>query len=516
MSNLLICENCKRMLVLGTIRDETEEWCPYCKGFSILSKIEAEKYLEEQFNKKMTAIKNCWSKYSKDSLIGSLVTFREGELHFQKQINSHNFDLFISISYIIKEIVNDNNTTFGSKTIKVTEEDFQKIIRYAERLLLDLKFIQHIKNDVCVLIKIPKEHLREYTIDYDKNIKYNLVDKDSASEIQIKFTKKWKHTKENFEKFGLYSLINSIESKGEDSGFISEIKKSIGLKIAFDMVCPDNSFVDFPDFKKKREYIEFLESLTHTAMENVDFECDISKKTFMCNLRPYDMIEFMLLNFKQDEKLKELFKLIVFDQTKCEKFPIVFLSHLRQGLYIPPYTCYLIHLYLNAKYIIDEEVENAKEGELFEPEIATKLNSIGISTRIPNQSSGMLMNIKDDPIEPSLEIDIIGHTKDTIWIIDCKHFFLERTFLTGDRGKKMQRRLKGLKIEEKQQRRIQYVKDNLDKWGFSKKKIKHFKSAVVTLLKEPLNNIGNTHLISENELKRLYLIPDYEINSNEE
>ena len=186
MSNPFICKTCNRMLVLGTNRDENEEWCPHCKGFSILSKIEAEKYLEEQFNKKITKIKNCWINYSKDSLIGSLLTFREGELHLQNKLGQYKFELFLSISYLIKEIANDNETKFGSKTIKVTEEDFQKIIRYAERLLLDLKFIQHIKNNICLLVKIPKEHLREYTVDYDKNIKYNLIDEDSVSEIQIK------------------------------------------------------------------------------------------------------------------------------------------------------------------------------------------------------------------------------------------------------------------------------------------------------------------------------------------
>ena len=240
------------------------------------------------------------------------------------------------------------------------------------------------------------------------------------------------------------------------------------------------------------------------------FSSDMQKRTFMCDLKPCNIEDLMLTSLHQNLNLKEMLDLITFDETRCEHFPLVYLSATRRGFYIPPYTSFLIHKYLNVKYVLDEVEENAEEGKSFEREIADKLESVGISTKPPNQVSGRLMNIKDDPENPKLEIDVVGHTKDTLWVIDCKHFFLEKSFLTGEREKHVRRKLIQKKIDEKQKKRIEYIKANLGKFGLSSKRIKNFKSAIVTLLKEPLDNVDSNYLIASDDLHKLHEIPNFE------
>ena len=258
MTESLLCSTCNRPLVLGTKDGKYQEWCPFCEGFEVLSKKNAMKQLDDQHNSKISVIKKLCSKYTKDSIIGSLMAFREGDLHFQDRQGNMDFELFMSISYVIKEIVNDDSLEFGDRIIEAERSDFQQILQNSNWLLIDLKFVQHVRNNVYKLVKIPKEKVRDFVVEYDKNIEYGLASPAESSGYHIKFTKKWLTTVENFEKYGLHPKLKAIESNLDSDDYISDLKKSIGLKLSFDMVCPDSTFIDFPDFSNKRRQIFFL------------------------------------------------------------------------------------------------------------------------------------------------------------------------------------------------------------------------------------------------------------------
>ena len=212
--------------------------------------------------------------------------------------------------------------------------------------------------------------------------------------------------------------------------------------------------------------------------------------------------------FLKKLNFETLLKLITFSQDKLDSFPIVYFSILRKAIYVPPYTISLIHKYLSAKYTLDIGIENSKLGPDFEKEIASILNEIGISTNQPNSDKIQLINVKDNEDNPSLEIDVVGYTKDTIWIIDCKHFIPNTSFFTNNRRQKIFNKLRNERIKEKQILRANFVKNNLEKFGFSSSYIKHYKSAVITLLEEPLEKVGTTYLVSKSKLNDLFSIPD--------
>ena len=111
-----------------------------------------------------------------------------------------------------------------------------------------------------------------------------------------------------------------------------------------------------------------------------------------------------------------------------------------------------------------------------------------------------MINIKDDDENPKLEIDIVAQYKKQLFIIDCKNIIISTDFLTKNRKQNIERVLR--EEEQKQKKRIEYIKNNFKKFGYSQK-IDSFHNIIITLNKEPIERFKGIQVISVKEIPKL-------------
>ena len=506
MSNSNLCITCNRPLVLGNSKNRFNIWCPNCEGLEIISTKDAISEINNTYTQKLEELMHYFEDYSKDSIIGTLLVCRETCLYPGPNRNHLDLQGFISYSHLIKEVVGKDK--FGKKYFNWEDKNFARLFVNFNETYYSTRLTKLLDCGLCIMVNIPREKLSSFLVEPRKNKLLGLADVSKVNQHQLKFTPEWAPIFRNLETIGLFSELDSINTKKFPNEYsFDDLKHKIAFLISMDMVSPDRDFIKFPEFINQDEYINFLSDLW-----NESFTPDSNPKepNFRGSLQKYDFFEFISKSINRKINFDKLIKLITFDETMLNGFPIAYLSLTKRELFVPPRSIHAIYQYLLTKYVLDLGFENSKAGHDFEKESALKLNKIGINTHTPNDCKNELINVVDNTPNATLEIDIIGYTQNTIWVIDCKNFMITTDILDKNRKSKIKGKLENLGIQKKQQRRIEFVKSNLQKFGFSPTKIKHYKSVIITLLEEPLDNIGNSYLIPINKINKIFDVPDYE------
>ena len=137
----------------------------------------------------------------------------------------------------------------------------------------------------------------------------------------------------------------------------------------------------------------------------------------------------------------------------------------------------------------------------FEKLVSKELERNGISIRKPSNGHIKLLNIKDNEKNPTLEIDIIAHYNNTIFVIDCKHVVISTDFITGNRVNNLKRNLKDER--EKMNNRVRFVSKNMKKYGFRGDVFKEIKPVFITYNEEPEKEFEGITIISLQRLAEL-------------
>lgn len=511
------CKVCGGQLVYGKRDEKKGIWCPSCEGFKVLSKSESKQILREEIRALNEWCVNRIKKFDDDQLIGSLLATRDGGL--LKTLKEDVFDpsYFISISLLIKEVVKKNPISSMNKEVNHKSEEYQKLIEKYNYLTILRKFFTYIDLNYVRFVNMPPKDIPRFTIDYEKNIKYNLAPKyDKSEDVKsiLKFTPKWMPILENCRKFGLASSIEVEDQirKNKESEDISDVKRFVGTILSFKLATPDMDLLRYPDLEDKRKLIDVLYKLykenSNKLKENEyrdhrNFDVEVKSMPFS---KLYKQIKAYGINFDEFENH------FIFDQIEVEnnKVPLIYESIKNNGYVVPPLSLLIMFKYFEFRYKLDIGTINSKYGKAFEEEISNEIKNVGLKIGAPNDPSEDLCNIKDNEKKPTLEIDILAYDNSTIYVIDCKHFLLSYDFLSGNRENKIRNKLKG--IDKKQRKRIKYIRENLKQYGFDKNKDWEFKSVIITLLIEPVNSIGNTYLISKWNLQNIYDIPSVNYN----
>jgi len=513
----MTCDKCGGKLVIGKGENEKEIWCPSCEGLDVLAKSESKKLIRKDIKNLNEDCIQIIRKYDKDELIGSLLATREGDL--LKTIKEGVFDPgnFITISLLIQEVVNTHNQ--NNKKVEVRSQKFQELINKYERLTINRKFFKLLDLNYLIFVGMPPDKIPEYTIDYEKNTEYNLAPEYSEFEEKDrmnigKFTPKWNPIIENYRKFKLTSKLDIEESlrenkdrENKDGEGIDYLKSIIRIILSFQMFTPNMDLIRYPSLKDKKELIDVLYNLSQKNIDRLKEKFYEDHRNYECSLESENIFEI----YKQIDSLgvdfEEFEELFIFDgiEIEDEKIPLIYRPIKTQSLVIPPLSLNRMYKYFEARYKMDKDEINSKYGKPFENKIAKEMKEIGLKIEDPNNPSKNLQNIKDDEEKPSFEIDIIGYEGSNIYIIDCKHIILTYNFMSGQRINEIKKKLNG--IDDKQEKRLTFVEKNLEEFGFESNKDWGFKSVIITLLREPVKSIGETYLISEDNLENIYEIP---------
>lgn len=397
----------------------------------------------------------------------------------------------------------------------VRSQEFQNLLSNYMNYTISRKYFNLIDLNYLRIVELPSKKVPEYTIDYQKNIKYNLAPRQPESEETtkiFKFTPKWIPILENFRKFGLASNIDieDILRGNETKNELDNLKRIVGTILSFKMVTPDMNLIRYNELEGKVDLIDTLYTLSEKNIGKLREEYYKDYRNFSCNLQNekfskiYQQIKSNGVEFEEFED-NFIFNSV---QIKENKIPLLYMTTMANSILVPPLALKIMYKYLESRYKLNIGEINSKYGKPFEKKVSRKIKNLGLKIRNPKRPSKELLNIIDNQKKPTLEIDILAYDKSTLYVIDCKHVLLTYDFISGNRENIIKRKLKN--IDSKQEKRIKFIKSNLKTFGFDKNKEWKFKSVIITLLKEPIESIGSSCLISEDELENIHDIPTIE------
>jgi hypothetical protein len=351
----------------------------------------------------------------------------------------------------------------------------------------------------------------DYCFELDKALKIDCITRNFESddwELALKFTSEWYAILDNFFNNGLYPknaiLDNNIEFYSNKLR-LNEFWNTLRVKITLELSSGDPQILQVESLKNVQgnDIINYLRIIDE-IIANYPFSFEICReegaKKF--KLSPADFVNFLLPFAKNGfpiDKFKEFFISFPFEY-KC--FCSFFVTS--KGLFVGSQTLKIVSSFLKAKYYRDYLTGNHEIGDEFEDLVAEELEKIKISIADPLHPGKKLRKIRDNEKEPKLEIDMLASVEGCLFVIDCKAMVVSTDFINNSREDFVKSNLKDQ--IEKQANRISFIKNNMDKLGFDPLKYNTIKNVIVTYNKEPVNRIGDMHIVCVRELTSLLKI----------
>ncbi|MFX0185035.1 MAG: nuclease-related domain-containing protein [Candidatus Hodarchaeota archaeon] len=523
------CKKCETTLLLG-IDGEIKKFCPNCEGIGIIDKKESLSFIGGNLiSSNKRKIETIFKKYDKKSIIGSLVVNRELEPLAGKYSAPFHSGHFLATNLALWYAFKFNQ--FGNKKIKSPyEEDYQNILYLAREIVEYNNFIYLISAKFGVLVEIPKDKdffkyrgVKNVLPESIGETAESLKQKISGRRI-FKFTEKWEPILHDYKKFGLSTEVEVYEHeqkkrikerkieflrKRTKIQFRNEIKTKkhkqkkdplqhiLSILNLLELGDLSNTYIRFDKLRDDTEYyvglLKVLSSWAVRFLEKTEYEPLETKTATLKPANTQDLFDFFR-HFAEPTDIPIFFKKLTSNYDNFSKFPLIVKLDEDEFL-VPPYTLYFIANYLTFKHLSKEKINQLKtlEGYGFERIVSKKLTDIGVTVNHENY--------QDDPKNPTLEIDIIAHYKDVIFVIECKSWPLADNFLSL---KEESRRQKELNEEvTKQEKRLGYVRKNMSILGFDENKIRDVKSIIITKLYEQIHEINNSIVLPFDRIEEL-------------
>ena len=500
------CEKCGSQLLYGKGDDVHTLWCPNCEGFDVLKKEESIEKITGNVKENGQKIKNLINIFEVESLLTTLFVTREG--HLLPILNNQGFNSFeyISLTNLISNILIKGSR--GSTKCDCFDNNFQKLIRLTTINHEILRINLLTKQDFGFLIRVPWVKIKDIAVEFELStllhgLKIDQIPTSGFAEL-FKFNENWVEIMDNLNDSGFISPIdahNNRRKKIEFDDVIEEHLQAVKVKTAFELVMKDKKIFKQDKFKKKLDYVEFMSQLSAFFRYNLEiinqnppeFYCTISKT------EKYILESVVKANDFDIDIAYNLFVTKIGDKTN---FPLIY-QFRNNDLLIPPLTLVVFQKFLKAIHSKEFKDKLSQEGYKFEEKVCKVLENLGLNVNQPNNCTKKLINIKDDYETPTLEIDIIAydyHTK-KLFVIDCKNIFFTTDFMIGKRETAIREKFK--EQPAKQKKRIEFIENNLQKFGLSSRKINKYISVIITTNKEPISIFDNTHIISLREINSI-------------
>lgn len=505
------CKKCGSQLAYGKGETVRILWCPKCEGFEVLSKEKTIKLLNNDVKKYGGELKKLINTFEVESLLTALLVTREGVL--LPTLSGHGFDSFayVSLTDLISKILIKGSK--GTQKCDCFDKGFQKLIHLAKLQYQALRVLLLAKQEFGYLIRIPWARIKDIAVEIDiaallegqKTVNFP----NSGFTYLFKFNENWVDIMDNLNDNGFISAnetYKNIQNGMPVDKVIEDYLQTVHTKTMIELVMNDKKIFEQDEFKNNFNYTDLLDKLSY----NFRNKLEIFKSTFIefdCSLIPVNKKSFEDVVNQYRFDVSRAYDLLVTKINKNTSFPLIY--QLKNGkLLIPPLTLILFKKLLYALYSNELKNKLSEDGYKFEEKVSEILEKLGLNINQPNDCTKKLINIKDDYKNPTLEIDIIAYDNSTkkLFVIDCKNILFTTEFITRKRENAIRMRLKVQTA--KQKRRIEFIRSNLHRFGFSPRKIEKYISVLVTMNKEPIDIIGTCHIIPIREIGKIkYLEP---------
>ena len=495
------CLKCGEVLLFGK-EVEDINWCPKCEGVLMDSvettRILLKRSLSDTHKNLMLGIKG----FNKESLAIAVYITREGMINsLFLESNS-----FVAYTELLKLII-EKGSVEGSECDPFSN-DFQELLNFAEAFNESKILTRLLTSGWIRTIKVPRKDIPKYGYRVEDTVKFGRANDNfegDGLETIIKFTSRWSNIKENFEKNGFFSKTDKtmMVAKGESRpSLVSEFWAGVKIKVLLDLGTGDLKALAGSLQKRIHEqnilqHIRVLEKVVENYASNFSAKQEKGWKKF--RLEPIKLDDLFYPYVRQGLSLEMLMDFFVSSLFEFKMFGGMLLTS--KGIFAGCQTLRIISYFLKGKYYKDYLAGQEKIGEEFEGNVVKELEKNDFCLLQPNDCTRKLINIKDDDEKPNLEIDILAEFRDELYVIECKSIVISTSFLSKNRETKVKKRLN--KESAKQRKRIQYVKDNMELFGFDSNRIKAIHNIVVTYNKEPLKEYGDIRIVSIGELDLL-------------
>lgn len=501
----MFCPQCDSQQYLGKGLEYEKIWCPNCEGFEVLSRDDSVKIFNGLIKEEGQEIKRLINLFETDSLLTTLFVTREGYLLPIREGRGFDSFAYVSLTDLISKILRKESK--GSKECKPFDMNFQRLIHIAKSNHKNLRLLLLVKKNLGSFIRVPSTKAKDIIIDFETAEIVNgtkIPDKFDSDVVELfKFYDDWKDIMDNFNANGFISsseaYINQI-NKTKFGNFVAEHIETLKFKTSLELTMKDHKLFEQEKFENNLEYISLLDELSK-SFDHVLTTEKMTPLEFTCFLRAVSKNQFesVINNYGFDYlKAYDLLVSRIGDKTN---FPLIY-EH-GNKLLVPPLTLHIFEKLLNALYSQELQDNLAKEGYVFEDKVCKILEDIGLRVDQPNDCTKKLTHIEDYDENGKFEIDIVAYNYQIkkLFVIDCKHIFLTSDFIFGKREQTIIKKLKGQ--PDKQKRRIEYIKNNLQSFGLNSKKIKKYVSVLITVNKEPIDILDNCHIISIREIDKI-------------
>lgn len=401
----MTCEKCSSSLIYL----KNKFACPRCNDLKILNRIQSIKIAK----KRISFIRQQWKKelsnIHRDSLLFHIVNNREMLSWdiFQK-LGIADTDQLFSDTLFIKRVLEDGNK--HGKYIIDNNKKFQPI----NNIFSETK---RVETDLALVDSENAVYLNQKQLDIEK-----ISDQQALTEFVLVQTEEYEKLLKNYEKYNLVTreMAETMQKKNAE-----EFRKILQNKSA-PTIQTREQFIERNYQTICSFYMIFLRNEIYSQVFDLrKFKQLMNDPTTLMNfikkfpLRPYTLNGPNYTEFLS--KAKKIFhkyntkKLLIFEDGNLDIFPLFVRVNLegKDIVLLSKAFCAVIFILLHA--VLTKDIFDAvsdKLGLIFEKNIQKKFESLGYD---------YLPNHKDNPENPTLEIDGIASKNDTCYVIECKN-----------------------------------------------------------------------------------------------
>lgn len=502
----MLCTECGSHLFLGKGLNYEEVWCPTCEGFKVLSRQDSINYLNRVIKQDGQEIRDLINLFDVTSLLPTLFVTRECYLLPILKKKGPWLNEYASLTDLISKILVKGSK--GTKRCHFSDPHFQKLLTLTTLNNKHLRFRLLANQGWGSIVYIPSDKLKEIAVDFEIGKLVNNIEIPGTTDSNMihplfMFYEKWKNVQQNLIDNNFISHNEAYKAQVENiifDDFLEEHLESVHLKTSLELSMNKSKMLDQQNFKNHLEYAELLVELFKIFFNSLEIKND-NPLNFECYLDKINKEDFERFIVNSGFNVQETYDLLVSKVGDKSNYPLIYDTG--DELLIPPLTLYIFSRLLKALYSQELKIKLGKEGYIFEDKVCKALEDIGLRTDQPNNGTKKLIHVKDLENPDEFEIDIIAYNYDIgkLFVIDCKHIFVSSEFVSGTREQAIRKELQ--EQPDKQRKRINYIKMNLQRFGFKSKKIKKYVSVLITANKEPISVLENCHIISIREIEKI-------------
>lgn len=491
------CDRCNHILVL--YKDNLV--CPKCANLNVLDSVTASIIA----CRRKIIIRKLWKeeldKIQQSSLLLHIIRHREFTARdFWKKLGLLDINEFFSDTLFIKRVIQDGNP-YGLIEI----DDVKK----ADPIIQLFNDTKRVETDFILINSCYA--LMLYEKDFDL---MTLTDNEILENFSIAQTEDHLNLVKSYENYGLYTREGAEKKFKEHAEEYEKIKQ---MKIK-PQPLTRKQFIEKNYDMISNLYMIFLRNEVYAETFDLRLFTELTSdpSNIMRFVNQYQRADGALTTDEPDAFLKkardifkksipQLNKLMLFENANQEIFPMFVRIKYGGRDFIVLSQAFTAIMYILLHAVITKDLfddETGRRGSLFENKVKTKFEELGFK---------YIPNVKDDPDNPTLEIDGIAVKNSKCFIIECKNPRLPPLVESSEARKIMLDDLKGIvdgykrttkdgqrftKSVTSLPQKIQYVKDNFASIGLTKDAIKDFVGVVITLNYPLLQEYKNIKFVS--------------------